>query len=108
MTNTEPQQEASRREASAEKAASAREMRKIAQWLRTVKFRRALFGVSEKDVWKKIGELNEMYKAAVTAERVRYDTLLEQMREQYEQYLAGTASKENTGDEKAKEKTKLC
>lgn len=57
-----------------------RETKRIAQWLRKVHFKRALFGVSEKDVWKKIGELNEMYKTAIVAERVRYDTLLEAQR----------------------------
>lgn len=50
---------------------------KIASWLRTVKFRRQLFGgVSEKDVWTKIGQLNEMYNQAILAERARYDALL--------------------------------
>lgn len=82
MQTTEPQQ--SRRSDSAERAASSREMRRIAQWLKKTKFRRALFGVSEKDVWKKLAELNEMYKAALVAERARYDALLEQMRDQLE------------------------
>ena len=50
---------------------------KIASWLRTVKFRRQVFsGVSEKDVWAKIGQLNEMYNQAILAERARYDALL--------------------------------
>lgn len=56
-----------------------REMRRIARWLKQVRFRKRLFGgVSERDVWKNIGELNDMYHAALTAERARYDTLLEQ------------------------------
>lgn len=55
------------------------EHRKIAEWLRKLKFKKRLFGgVSERDVWKKIGELNAMYTSAVEAERVRYDTLLEE------------------------------
>lgn len=54
----------------------SREQRRIAQWLKSVKFRRSLFGVSEKDVWKKISELNDMYNAALIAERARYDALL--------------------------------
>lgn len=55
------------------------EQRKIAKWLQKVRFRKRFFGgVSERDVWKKIGELNAMYNAALGAERVRYDTLLEQ------------------------------
>ena len=50
---------------------------KIASWLRTVKFRRQVFGgVSEKDVWAKISQLNEMYNQAILAERARYDALL--------------------------------
>lgn len=53
------------------------EEQRIADWLNKVRFRKKLFGgVSEKDVWKKIGELNEMYKRALIAERARYDALL--------------------------------
>ena len=37
-----------------------REAQRIAQWFKTVRFRRALFGLSEKDVWKKLDELNDM------------------------------------------------
>ena len=51
---------------------------RIAGWLRKVKFRRKIFGgVSEQDVWKKITELNEMYRQALIAERARCDTLLQ-------------------------------
>ena len=54
------------------------EQRRIAQWLKKVRFRRQMFGgVSEQDVWKKIDELNRMYEAALSAERARYDALLE-------------------------------
>lgn len=55
------------------------EQKRIRQWLKQVRFRRSLLGgVDERDVWKKIGELNDMYNAALVAERVRYDALLEQ------------------------------
>ncbi|NLO84846.1 MAG: hypothetical protein GX096_05390 [Clostridiales bacterium] len=58
-----------------------REQKRIAQWLNKVKFRKQLFGgVSERDVWKKITELNELYNEAIFAERVRYNTLLDQWR----------------------------
>lgn len=97
MENKEPQQNMA--DVSARKAASAREMRKIAQWLKTVHFRKALFGVSQKDVWKKIGELNDMYTRAIVAERARYDAMLEQMREQY----LSAVEEENAGDGQAKE-----
>lgn len=54
----------------------------VAAWLEKVRFRRCLFGgVSEVDVWKKIEELNALYEAALTAERARYDTLLEMLQE---------------------------
>ena len=61
--------------------AMSREQRRIAEYLKQVKFRKQLFGgVSERDVWKKIGELNEMFNAALVAERARHDALLEQQR----------------------------
>ena len=42
-----------------------------------MKFRKQVFGgVSEKDVWKKIRELNEMYRQALLAERTRCDALI--------------------------------
>ena len=51
--------------------------RRIAAWLQQVKFRKQFFGgVRESDVFKKIGELNELYKQALIAERARYDALL--------------------------------
>ena len=48
----------------------------IGSWLEKVRFRRALFGVSEEDVWKKIEELDALYTLALKAERIRYDALL--------------------------------
>lgn len=58
------------------------EQLKIAHWLKTVQFRKTIFGgVEERDVWKKIEELNVMYEAAVSAERARYDALLRANRE---------------------------
>lgn len=59
------------------------EQQKIAEWLKTVKFRKQTFGgVSERDVWDKIEQLNEMYEAALSAERARYDALLARQRRQ--------------------------
>ena len=50
---------------------------KIADFLKQVKFRRKIFGgADEKDVWRKIEQLNELYKQALIAERARYDALL--------------------------------
>lgn len=57
------------------------EQNKILNWLKSVRFRRKLFGgISENDVWEKIEELNRMYDAALRAERARYDALLQQSR----------------------------
>lgn len=53
--------------------------RRIAAWLKQVKFRKRIFGgVDEKDVWAKIGELDAQYRQALIAERARYDALLSQ------------------------------
>ncbi|MDO4649147.1 MAG: hypothetical protein Q4B26_10905 [Eubacteriales bacterium] len=51
--------------------------REMLEWLKTVKFKKTILGgVSERDLWKKIGELNELYEASLLAERARYDALL--------------------------------
>ena len=54
----------------------------IQEWLKGVRFRKALFGgVRESDVWKKIAELHTLYEQALAVERIRYETLLaERMR----------------------------
>lgn len=55
------------------------ELEGIRKWLGEVKFaKQFLGGLSEVDVWKKIEELNSMYEDALRAERVRYETLLEE------------------------------
>ena len=52
---------------------------RVEDFLKNVKFRKQIFGgVSEKDVWTKIGELNELYRQGILAERARYDALLEE------------------------------
>lgn len=54
-------------------------LKDVTKWLKKVKFKKKFFGgVDERDVWKKIDELNSLYKSALTAERARYDALLEQ------------------------------
>lgn len=53
--------------------------KKIAKWLKGMKLRPVFFGgVSEKQVWKRIGELNEMYQQMLAVERARYEVLLHQ------------------------------
>lgn len=53
------------------------EQLKIMDWLKEVQFQKQLIGgINEQDVWKKIQQLNELYEAALKAERIRYDALL--------------------------------
>lgn len=53
------------------------EQANIQSFLKKVRFQKVAFGgVRESDVWKKIGELNALYEAALSAERARYDALL--------------------------------
>lgn len=55
-----------------------REQKRMIAWLRKVRFKKRLFGgVSERDVWKKIEELNGLFNQALIAERARYDALLQ-------------------------------
>lgn len=56
------------------------EQQSIAQWLDKVRFKRSLFGLDERDVWKKISQLDELYQQALRAERARYDALLDAMK----------------------------
>ena len=64
---------------STDKPAINSEQQNIIEWLRKVRFRKQPFGgVSEQDVWKKIDELNKLYDTALAAERIRYETLLNQ------------------------------
>lgn len=58
------------------------EAKELAAWLETVKFKkRWLGGISEQEVWSKIRELHGLYQKALLAERVRYDTLLQEYRD---------------------------
>lgn len=54
------------------------EQERIQKWLKVVRFKKVFFGVDEADLWKKVGELNSLYEAALSAERARYDALLAQ------------------------------
>lgn len=78
-----------------------REQLQIANWLKTARFRKQLFGgISEEDVWKKIEQLNELYDAALRAERIRYDVLLKERLNNTEPLpQAAETHKGNTADE---------
>lgn len=79
---------------STEKEPLNSEQKNIVEWLKKVRFQKQLFGgISEQDVWKKIDELNKLYDAALTAERIRYETLIAENK-------AGTSLlEERRGDE---------
>lgn len=78
-----------------------REQLQIINWLQEVRFRKQLFGgVNEQDVWKKIEQLNQMYEAALRAERIRFDVLLSESREARELFQqTNLLNKEFTVDE---------
>ncbi|MCI6886553.1 MAG: hypothetical protein MR868_04790 [Lachnospiraceae bacterium] len=79
---------------STDKDALNSEQQNIVEWLKKVRFQKQLFGgVSEADVWKKIDELNKLYDAALTAERIRYETLLAESK------AGNTLPEERVGDE---------
>ena len=65
------------------------EQERIQTWLKQVRFKKAFFGVDEVDLWKKVGELNSLYEAALSAERARYDALLAQHWREAKQGKAG-------------------
>ena len=70
------------------------EHERMAEWIKRLKFRRKLFfGLDERDVWKKLSQLNDMYEASLRAERARYDALL------CERQNAGIIPQEDLPDE---------
>lgn len=77
-----PDRKAKPREKTAEKPREdapslSTEQQELIEWLKTVKFKPAVFGgVNESDVWKKLEQLNRLYEAALIAERARYNALL--------------------------------
>ena len=71
------------------------ELGKIVSWLKTLKFKKKLFGgVDEADVWKKMDELNKMYEQVFEEERLRYDLLLEERIQQYQQQVKERLAKQ--------------
>lgn len=57
------------------------ELEAVTQWLSSVNFRKkAVGGLDPADVWKKIEELNGLYEKALSAERVRCNLLVRQLR----------------------------
>ena len=69
--------------------------RRIGDYLRKVRFKRALFGVSERDVWRKLEAVNDLFQQALVAEHARYEALLE--------FRDDSSSQEGTGGEKVNE-----
>ena len=50
----------------------------IAQKLEKLRFKRAFFGASEKDVWHKISRLDEMYRELFSQQELKYQSLLKE------------------------------
>ena len=65
-------------ETGAETQALNHEHEKLLKWFQTVEFRKVLIGgVDEAHLFKKLEELNQIYDSVISAERARYDALLE-------------------------------
>ena len=83
-----------------EKEVLNQEQLSIIHWLQTVKFRKQIIGgVNEEDVWKKIHQLNEMYEAALRAERIRYDALLNKKTKSSSLFQESDDSENGSADE---------
>ena len=68
------------------------ELKRIGQWLETVKFRKKLIGgLDPVDVWEKLEQLNRMYEDALVAERTRYNLMVQTM-------MARKGSEEKDGE----------
>lgn len=82
------------------------EHKEIIRWFQKVKFRRAIFGgIDENDVWKKLQELNQLYEAAIRAERERYDILLTDHERTYSALIYKYKQEMMKNDDKVKKPT---
>lgn len=56
---------------------SARDMNEVAEFIKTMKFKKKTFGgVDEADVWRKIDLLQQEYETAYIAQEERYKALI--------------------------------
>ncbi len=70
----------------------------IAQALKLLRFKKALFGADERDVWAKLRRLDEMYAGLYQAQELKYRALLQDREEIIKQYRDGLMPSGN-GDE---------
>ncbi len=70
----------------------------IAQALKLLRFKKALFGADERDVWAKLRRLDEMYAGLYQAQELKYRALLQDREEIIKQYRDSLKSGGN-GDE---------
>ena len=61
----------------------------IAQALKLLRFKKALIGADERDVWAKLRRLDEMYAALYHAQELKYRALLEEREEIIKRYSDG-------------------
>ncbi len=71
----------------------------IAEALKLLRFKKALFGLDERDVWAKLRRLDEMYAGLYKAQELKYRALLEEREEIIKRYSDGLKSGGN-GDER--------
>lgn len=63
----------------------------IAEKLSTMRFKRAIWGVDERDVIHKIQRIDEMYRELYQAQELRYQTLLEDREQEIRRLAKSTA-----------------
>lgn len=60
----------------------------LLKWFETVRFNKMLIGgISERDLLRKLDQLNELYKQALIAERARYNSLLSDRVDEFNRIL---------------------
>lgn len=94
MTNSgdKHKQPSGKKEAKEANASRAREitcLEDIARALGSLKFKKALFGADERDVWAKLRRLDEMYAELYKAQELKYRALLEEREEIIKRYRDG-------------------
>lgn len=71
---------------------AARNMDDIAEFMKTMRFKKRLFGgVSEKDVWKQLDKLQAEYRSAYEKQQERYEVLLQERDQEIKALRSGSS-----------------
>jgi hypothetical protein len=71
---------------------AARNMDDIAEFMKTMRFKKRLFGgVSEKAVWKQLDKLQAEYRSAYEKQQERYEVLLQERDQEIKALRSGSS-----------------